>query len=576
MRALKLSVFVLFVMGLGLSMAIMPTAVHSQTGFSEAPAGFDNQTNDFEPQGTDPNVLGTFVGDKAAFEDRDTIETGLGPVYNAQACAECHQNPVTGGIAQLDELRAGHSGPNGEFVEAPGGSLIQARATNAQIQERVPIGPRIAFMSNGQITVMGFDGGQYGPVGNTPVAGYYPTFSPDGKQIAFEKNVGGNLYNIFVMNNDGTNLHQITTTQSQDVSPAWSPDGAKIAFASRRTGSWQIFLMNPDGTGQTNISNNSTFGDIQPAWSRDSRFIAFSRGPADPFQPGALTHIWRMNADGSAQVQLTNALNNDERPTWSPDGTMIAFQRRLAAGSQIFKMDSLGAVQTQLTTVGSNGNPSWSPDGSMIAFDSNRDGSTTHIWAMATDGTNQTRLSNFASTELLPAYSLDQGEDVRTFRTSLNTLGDGFVEAVADSTLLSIRDSQPSGMRGTAIFVPVLETPGCNPAVPATCDQRVGRFGWKNSIASLLTFSAAAYRAEVGITSPLQATELTSLGRSVTAFDPVPDPEDDGGPLGLGEDVEASRASCARPKRRRAIPISSTSSRRPSRGGASSSQVCRP
>jgi CxxC motif-containing protein (DUF1111 family) len=102
-------------------------------------------------------------------------------------------------------------------------------------------------------------------------------------------------------------------------------------------------------------------------------------------------------------------------------------------------------------------------------------------------------------------YSRDQGETVRTFRASVNIVGDGFVEAINDSTLLSIRDNQPAAMRGTAISVPLLEAPG---------QTRIGRFGWKNSIASLLSFSAAAYVNEVGVTSPLQPIENTSLGRN--------------------------------------------------------------
>src|SRR5205814_3199768 len=57
---------------------------------------------------------------------------------NAQSCAECHQNPVTGGVSQVSELRAGHRDANGNFVDAPGGSLINDRAINAAIQERVP------------------------------------------------------------------------------------------------------------------------------------------------------------------------------------------------------------------------------------------------------------------------------------------------------------------------------------------------------------------------------------------------------------------------------------------------------
>jgi len=68
---------------------------------------------------------------------------------------------------------------------------------------------------------------------------------------------------------------------------------------------------------------------------------------------------------------------------------------------------------------------------------------------------------------------------------------------------------------------------------------RVGRFGWKNSVATLLSFSAGAYLFEMGITSPLQPREQTSLGRSVAFADTVADPEDTGGEEGHGEDVEA-------------------------------------
>ena len=112
-------------------------------------------------------------------------------------------------------------------------------------------------------------------------------------------------------------------------------------------------------------------------------------------------------------------------------------------------------------------------------------------------------------------------ENVRTFRLSTNALGDGFVEAINSNTLVAIANSQPgqSGGRiaGQVIQVPVSEAPGA---------VRVGRFGWKNQHASLLSFSADAYLNEIGVTSRLQPTENTSLGSSVAAFDSVPDPED--------------------------------------------------
>jgi len=115
------------------------------------------------------------------------------------------------------------------------------------------------------------------------------------------------------------------------------------------------------------------------------------------------------------------------------------------------------------------------------------------------------------------------GQEVRTFRLATNVLGDGFVEAIDSNTLNAIRLGQPLGMRGLLIQVPVLEAGSI----------RAGRFGWKNQHASLKSFAADAYLNEMGITSPLLPAENTSNGRSVAAYDAVPDPEDD------GADIEA-------------------------------------
>jgi CxxC motif-containing protein (DUF1111 family) len=106
-------------------------------------------------------------------------------------------------------------------------------------------------------------------------------------------------------------------------------------------------------------------------------------------------------------------------------------------------------------------------------------------------------------------------ENIRTFRMSLNVLGDGFVEAIDDNTLKAIAAAQPgqSGgrIRGQAILVPIAEAPGTT---------RVGRFGWKDQQASLLSFSGDAYVNEQGITSRLNMTDSTALCKTTT------DPED--------------------------------------------------
>ena len=128
MKLLKSLVVVLFVVAtIGVASARRTVIGQAVT---EAPTGFDNQTNGMIDQVA-------FDAARESFEERDTIEDGLGPVYNAQSCAECHQSPTTGGVSQVAVLRAGHRDRNGNFVEAPGGSLVHDRAIDASLQEIV-------------------------------------------------------------------------------------------------------------------------------------------------------------------------------------------------------------------------------------------------------------------------------------------------------------------------------------------------------------------------------------------------------------------------------------------------------
>ena len=132
MKLQKLSALALILIALAVP-AFMTRTASTQT-VTEAPAGFDDQTNGLLPQG-DPNnpndQPGTFVQTKRAFEVRDEKADGLGPVYNAQSCAECHQSPVTGGISQIFELRAGHSGPGVK----PVARLARSDTGTAQVSE---------------------------------------------------------------------------------------------------------------------------------------------------------------------------------------------------------------------------------------------------------------------------------------------------------------------------------------------------------------------------------------------------------------------------------------------------------
>jgi CxxC motif-containing protein (DUF1111 family) len=115
----------------------------------EAPAGFDDKSNGMVDQQTHD-------ADREAFDDVEGVEDGLGPLYNAQSCRECHQDPTSGGASQITELRVGHLGPDGRFLnpEIPiargaeiitGRTLVNDRAIcpngafpDTEIHERVP------------------------------------------------------------------------------------------------------------------------------------------------------------------------------------------------------------------------------------------------------------------------------------------------------------------------------------------------------------------------------------------------------------------------------------------------------
>jgi CxxC motif-containing protein (DUF1111 family) len=115
-------------------------------------------------------------------------------------------------------------------------------------------------------------------------------------------------------------------------------------------------------------------------------------------------------------------------------------------------------------------------------------------------------------------------ENIRTLRAALNTLGDGFVEAIEDGTLIAIAAKQPEltdgKVHGEVVQAPIFEAPG---------QTRVGRFGWKDQHSSLLSFIGDAYLNEMGITNRLRPKDVTTVLKTTT------DPEDQPDNLGLAD-----------------------------------------
>jgi CxxC motif-containing protein (DUF1111 family) len=129
----KSTLYVCLITGLAMALALVGQSSGQNSSIAtEALSGYDNQPNGL----TD---LASFNMDRGQFEQTEFIGDGLGPIFNAQSCRECHQNPVTGSTSQVKELRAGHQDAFGNFVGAtatladgtvtiPNRSLINQRA----------------------------------------------------------------------------------------------------------------------------------------------------------------------------------------------------------------------------------------------------------------------------------------------------------------------------------------------------------------------------------------------------------------------------------------------------------------
>ena len=148
------------------------------------------------------------------------------------------------------------------------------------------------------------------------VVGQTPTLRANGK-IAFTSDRDGNL-EIYVMNADGTNQVRLTSNSLSDDHPTWSPDGRKIAFVcGRPSGGSAICLMNGDGTNKTEITPVTSTNTI--SWSPQGDRITFDDGPDGD--------ILVINIDGSNRLNVTNGPTWDLTPSWSPDGSRILFSR---------------------------------------------------------------------------------------------------------------------------------------------------------------------------------------------------------------------------------------------------------
>lgn len=241
------------------------------------------------------------------------------------------------------------------------------------------------------------------------VAHIIPSWSADGSRIVFQS-IEKNKLDIRVVDVASGVITKITDDLVRDADPAFLPSGREVVFSSPRGGGWNLWrvALNSDGTPAGSMQQLTTGAgqDLQAKPTADGQHIAFATLnqnadlwvlPVDP-NSGAVT---------GEPKELIATTREDSRGSWSPDGKFIAFNSDRAGDMNLY-IYAFADKSTRQLTKGAGGDfqPAWSPDGRQLAFFSSRTGNA-EIWTIDVASGAMRQLTRDSALDLNPVYSHD-------------------------------------------------------------------------------------------------------------------------------------------------------------------------